>query len=545
MNKNTKIDLVILIIITILFSIISSLLSYMKYMAFNASVYDLGVSSLLIKNAMEEPVQYQKLIYFIMYPFYYLYPSQTALMAFQDTLLCFSSIPIYFTGRKIIKKHYYALIISMLWLIYFPLSGVMWFDFHFMALFPFLFLTAYMFFTYEKYQYSLIFIFLSAITDYLAPVIIIFFLISLLLKHRKLPKYYYMPVVILFITIFAMVNIFEPSYTLAFINIPFLFSHLNIIYSSIGRKIIYIIMILLPVFFIAAFVPEILMAVPYTLLMFSHDYFPYFQPILYQYPALIAPAVFISVVAFVGKYEDKKIYKLNMKRIITVAIALSIATWFLFTPVGNLISDNNSSISYVNYVSMGNYNTYNEISYHKYDSELNNIIKSIPYGSSVAIQNNMPQLVQYYNYSLPINNYNASPEYIVDDPYSVWFYNVTISGNTVSSMVNFVNCKICNGYGIVDSESGIVLLEKNYTGKIKDFVPMDIKAGNNTYINFLSPGEYQFNYNGNGSVKMITTNGMFNITMKDGIGYFNTGKYITDFKLIFSGSNIDIRQLSA
>lgn len=235
-----------------------------------------------------------------------------------------------------------------------------------------------------------------------------------------------------------------------------------------------------------------------------------------------------------------------MKRIITATIALSIVTWFLFTPVGNLISDNNSSIGYANYISMGNYDTYNEISYHKYDFELNNIIKGIPYGSSIAIQNNMPQLVQHYNYSLPLNNYNGSPEYIVDDPYYIWFYTVTLSGKTVSSMVNFVNCKIGDGYGIVYSESGIVLLEKNYTGKIQNFVPLDIKSGNNTYINFLSPGEYKISYNGNLFVEISNGERYYNVSVKDGTGYLHLNKYIVDYKINFTGNGtIKINEINS
>ena len=46
----------------------------------------------------------------------------------------------YNVSRKIIENSKYSVIISILWLMYFPLTGVQWFDFHFMALFPTLFL---------------------------------------------------------------------------------------------------------------------------------------------------------------------------------------------------------------------------------------------------------------------------------------------------------------------------------------------------------------------------------------------------------------------
>ena len=92
-----------------------------------------------------------------------------------------------------------------------------------------------------------------------------------------------------------------------------------------------------------------------------------------------------------------------MKRFVTVALAVAIITWFLFTPYGNLITDNNNGMHGANYLVMGNYETYSHIHYTTYDQELQNMINSIPKGSSVAIQNNMPQLVQISSCSIREN----------------------------------------------------------------------------------------------------------------------------------------------
>ena len=63
MEKNIKKDLIIIIPLTIVFMVLSSVISYLKYITFHADVYDLGVSSDLIKNAFIYPIVYNKIIY--------------------------------------------------------------------------------------------------------------------------------------------------------------------------------------------------------------------------------------------------------------------------------------------------------------------------------------------------------------------------------------------------------------------------------------------------------------------------------------------------
>ena len=101
MEKNTGKDIAIIIPVFIVFSIASSLLSYMRYITFHSTVFDLGVSSDLIKNALTSPVVYNKLIYFLMYPLYSLFPSQIGLMVFQDVLVSAGVFPVYFIGGNL------------------------------------------------------------------------------------------------------------------------------------------------------------------------------------------------------------------------------------------------------------------------------------------------------------------------------------------------------------------------------------------------------------------------------------------------------------
>ena len=526
MEKNTRRDLAIIIPVFIIFSVASSLLSYMRYITFHSTVFDLGVSSDLIKNALTFPVAYNKLIYFLMYPIYSLFPSQVGLMVFQDVLVSAGIFPVYFIGRKLIKNHNYSLLLSLIWLFYFPLAGVEWFDFHFIALFPTIFLTGYCLILYDKFKSSLFFILLAITTDYLAAVIVVFYLITLAMRHKKVPKYYYSLIIILILITFIGVNLKEPSYTLQFLNISAILKNPSIITASLFRKILYFILDTMPLLFISFFVPEILLILPYAGLVFAHNYYPYFQPILYQYPALIAPGIFIAGAVFIGKHEKANFHHINMKKFITVAFAVAIITWLLFTPYGNLVSDNNHDIGTANYLVDGNYATYSNIHYTEYDKELQRMVNAIPAGSSVAIQNNMPQLVQFYNYTLPVNGYNGSPQYIITDPYSTWFYNATISPGTVTDTLSLVNHKLVSGdYGILMEVSGMILLEKNYGGKILGFIPYRNTAFNGTSINFMPPGNYSINIDHN--ITVNSTQCTFTAESHNGIVNFSLKQYLT------------------
>ena len=382
MDRKTERDLAIVMIFTIMFSIASSIISYMKYISFHDSVYDLGVSSDLLKNAMSNSVEYQKLIYLLMFPIYHFFPSQIGLLAFQDSFICMGSIPLYFISRKTIDNRKYSIIISLLWLLYFPLAGVQWFDFHFMALFPTLFLIGFAFLVYGKYKESLIFMYLAGITDLLAPVILIFLIIILIIKKTKIPKYYLYAIVVPISSVLVIAIIKDPSYILGFINMHSLYSNPKILYSSLNRKILYFVLAGIPLGLVSFIVPEAILIIPYIGLVFAHNYTPYFQPILYQYPALIASGMFIAFIYGLKKISSSKL-KVGIKHIMPVVVAITVITWLLFTPYGNLLTDNNSGLPYANEISMGNYDAYSSITYSIEDRELSSMIMKIPKGSSI------------------------------------------------------------------------------------------------------------------------------------------------------------------
>jgi uncharacterized membrane protein len=71
------------------------------------------------------------------------------------------AVPLYFFAKDTLNSRVVAVVFSLLYLLYPPLQGVNWFDFHLQAFLPFFFFCAIYFLTKEKWPYYFLFIFLS------------------------------------------------------------------------------------------------------------------------------------------------------------------------------------------------------------------------------------------------------------------------------------------------------------------------------------------------------------------------------------------------
>ncbi len=197
------------------------------------------------------------------------------------------------------------------------------------------------------------------------------------------------------------------------------------------------------------------------------------------------------------------------------------------------MTNDNSHFSYLNEYVGGNYQTRERLSYTHYDYYMNKAISYIPLGSTVAIQNNIPQLTSNYRWVLPTNKYNGSPMYILDDPYSIWFYNATISPGSYTNFIAYSNMKLQNGYGIVYEAVGITLLEENYTGSPVYFVSYTLTTTTNSNIRFLPPGLYLVHISFKGTINIISNNIFIgSLIGEDGIFTFFTGIFLTTVQFL-------------
>ena len=171
--KKSKSGLIILIIGVVLYSILWSFISIEKYDALNASVYDLGFSMQglwFVTHEIRSPYDFYSLfvskgLLYLLAPLYYVM-SAPLLLILQSVALGIGSLPIYGIASNKLKDNKIALAISIFYLIYFPMAGINWFDFHYQMFFIVLFLFGYYLYIKERYLYSVIVLGISGLVRY-------------------------------------------------------------------------------------------------------------------------------------------------------------------------------------------------------------------------------------------------------------------------------------------------------------------------------------------------------------------------------------------
>ncbi len=366
---------------------------------------------------------------------------------------------------------------SISYLLYYPLSGVNWFDFHFMALFPTFFLFGFYFHLVKRNAISILSMLLATICDYLVPLIMIFYAVHLLLVKReeriKELKFAYV------ITGISLV-IFIGAMIYASKLLPLDYTNLTGTSTSTTfgpnylSKTSYLLQMQFPVVFTSFLAPEtLLMSVPYYALAFVNNYQPYISTMYFQYPALTAPVIFISSVYGLKRMRQFLGLRINLSKylktftgiVIAVILVLNIVLFSFYTPVGELYTSNiNGNVSTFITGNDYSYNAVSSINVSICDLELADMIHLIPKGSSVLIQNNMPQLSVGYNWTLPdfyINN--TFPTYIVIDPYSYYYSHYSVAYHETNyTMQTLSNFLIATGrYSVLSSFKEIKILKLN------------------------------------------------------------------------------------
>lgn len=554
----SNISTIIVVIFTITVGLVYAWIAYLRYITFNADVWDLGIASQLLFTTLHgqftptvqnpQPISVNRLIYFFLVPIYYFFPSPSTLLILQSIWLTLGAIPIYMISRKLSIRDSYSAVFAISYLLYFPLGGVYWFDFHYMALFPTFFLFGvYFYFSGRIYASAILMVF-AMITDFLIPVIMFFFGLFAMYHEKKvnnkppLRNYYSITIMISSITLFLLVNfIYGFGYTLHWANNPSTSSaYLSTISYSLPSKFAYFGILFAPLLFLSFFAPAFLVTIlPYFIFAMVHNYVPYFTPLYYQYPALTAPIIFISAILGFRRLNTKfsKTASKNLiKTIITLVLIVNIVLGVTLSPLGNEITGQGFP-----------YHSQNKTTVSKDDIVLKSMVSLIPKGSSVLIQGNMPQLINGYKWYLPymINN-TTLPSFAIDDPYNYFFNNsVPILPPVVSNEVSVFNSLSNSGnYGIYAEEYGIVILKKYYNSTPIVYKPLvhvfskvtqipNINGTNQTSPafmystkgTFMVPGEYIITISSDNAT-INTTNAMIvvNSSSQSGVHEYNVLK---------------------
>ena len=507
-----QIEILIIILGVVIYSLIYSYITVAKYNAYNATIFDLGVNANFLYGVFHGGVSLSpdspyfintgKMIYLVMAPFYHLYPHEQVLLIFQSVWIALGSIPLYFLARKKLGDGFVSVAIGLTWLLYYPMAGVNWFDFHLMAMFPTFFLLGIAALEYGRKKLSMFFLVLATISDFLIPLVMILFAITIIYmrsrnKEKQIIDFLVISLIAISVGILLITNLTHGlSYTTSYAYNNA--TKVSIFSSGYTQIILYFVRIFLPLGFIAFLAPECLvLLLPFLALVSVSHYRPYVDTMFLQYPSLTAPLVFLASVS--GFQKIRKFRKFSLKsiqpvirRFANLVLIFNIILAIFLTPAGNLATNHiyNSHVGNTLSGTNGIYNTGSQISQQTYDHYISEMISMIPSGSSVLAQNNLPQLSQGNNLIMPsailINGSTVKPDYVIVDPYNPFFLNPVFPGESISTnAMNAFNKLYKSGdYGILAEASGIVLLEKSYAGKPILYVP---SYYNYSLSNLMSP----------------------------------------------------------
>ena len=502
-----------------------------KFYSLNSSVYDLGISMQTAYTVMRYNTSVGSLISFLLtrnglsilmtpialaksYPF---------MIAIQSTLVGAAVFPIY--GISILNrfKKSESLMIAASYLIFFPLSGLVWFDFHYQMFFVFFFLLAYYLYKKNKLKLSIAAFLFSGFCRYPFMIFPLLFSLTLLMemalsgsfRHKEIDKRkFYFSLVLLI----AAVVVIVAGYILngGISSVPLHTGNSNNPFQDMNIKLLTIFILFAPLLFIPFFSHRsVILSIPFLYLLFTSNSGAYTYPMLLrrQYSSGIVPFLYLGLIEGLNnihilhsKFKSSKIKlkysatlpkasrnnalgqtkksraKLTFDRVaVTCILGCLVAASFFFQPYGplNQMTGNNFHLNAVTNINMSIFNS------------LENVLSIIPANEShVLIQNNIVEaLPGPIGRIVLVPQYNVGPNISEADILNNSF--PTLEGNIVgrtpidyaiadvnnqNTLLQFGNSHFPNMiemcqlllsshlYGIRAEENNIVLIQRGYVG---------------------------------------------------------------------------------
>jgi uncharacterized membrane protein len=195
----------ILVALAILaYGIIFSYFTILKHYTFNSFATDLGV----FDQAFYTTIFHGKLFYytpelwinltgyyfgvhfspilFTLLPIYAIYPSPESLLVAQSFLLAIAAMPLYLLSKALLKSKKTSFALVVAYLLFTPLHGANWFDFHPQAFIPLLIFSLYYFFIKKSWKLYLVSVILTLmIQEHLPFILFVVALCNILAMHSK------------------------------------------------------------------------------------------------------------------------------------------------------------------------------------------------------------------------------------------------------------------------------------------------------------------------------------------------------------------------
>ena len=382
-----KLDIFDFLVITAVstYALIFSHFTILKHYAFESYAADLGIfnqafyttifhgklffytaEQWLVPSGCFFGVHFSPILFFVI-PFYAVYPRPETLLVFHSFLLALGALPIYALSNLLLKDKKFSFMIVLIYLLYTPLQGANWFDFHPQDFIPVIVSSTYYFAIRKSWKKFILFAILSLmIEEHLLYIMVMLAIYNILatfskinaknLIHIKMKIKSNRALSSILILIICFVwqlittqvkNLFPPSKdfldfyraegvykVLGFKeDIKFLpiYVLLNLqktfeaLYYDYHVKMFYIMALFSPVLFICFLHPISILIIAILLPILLTNNLPYYT-IGAQYPLYLVPLIFISTVEGLSRLHRKKVaIKTLLKLMILVSLFFTIS----------------------------------------------------------------------------------------------------------------------------------------------------------------------------------------------------------------------------
>lgn len=593
MDKTTMMPILLLLVAVFLYALFWSYATIQRFDSGHSAIFDLGISMQRIWNVYSTPQTPRSVLFevtnygtvFLLVPFS-LFKNYAGLLTFQSIALGVAAVPIYKISRYYLRDPWASLAISISYLLFFPLSGINWFDFHFQSLFIPFFLFGYYFYLRENYLTAIVFFALSGVTKfpYIAfPALFSLYLLVQFFYRRRSHDFIYGNKALwfaIFLFLISTVLFILGYYTFSLtgsLGTELKISQNHNIEYLLKAKILTVVLLLLPVLFLPIFSKKwFIFLLPFFFVMVYSNSWTFVYPSLFtlQYSSSIVPFIFLGTIDGLytiqrrgnhGKAKRKKyigrlksFYSGEKLRPLTVIMLLAIILFGLFfQPYGPA-----NSVSQTNYYLTESTKVNTTLEYY-----INSELAMVPKYSTLLVQDNIPQayprplnmspqsmylvpgitnfckdisvqnaLMNRFPFIFNGKEYNTTIDFAIADITDYLNENSLYSGSP--NMISFLNILLSSHmYGIKAEEGGVMLLQRGFGNTPQNFVPYE-----HTFYLDKNSGSALFSEN---DIVREVSKGVYNMSFKaprysgEYPGYYMTllpGKY--SFSVGFERTNL-------
>lgn len=480
------------ILIPIVFFVVLSYYNILLYLSNYYTIFDLGLAyrtmylfitthtfvNWPVPYALVTAKPYTKLIYVPLSLTLLIYRGPTTVLVDMIAAVSAGGYAIFRIFKIRTSSTNMGLMAQMMYFLYPATYGLMAHGGNFMIFFTPLLLLSFMYYLEEKHYKSGVFALLSMLTFSFATIVVpLFYLITLIIDKRfikknltntedpdnnvalsvtsRLTKHKYYFLIVIF-AVGLIVFVYEASlYSLvglvnaARISTPGTGTAASTSGTSLFDTIFAVMPqmkwnfffdMLYPLVFIPLLTPYAFFILPFFLLVFYANFFPYYS-VNQQYPSMVSVFIFVGLVHFFRRHFRKSF----VKKMAPFLLITSIYSFAMLSPfsIGNFEQGN---IAYYSHVT-------------PLDLELNKGLSLIPLNSSVFIQNDIPQLMDRATVYMPGYYENQSVEFAVIIPPNMGFPSDQYSGYT-PYWANFFAHN--TSYGIYENIGGILIYKLHF-----------------------------------------------------------------------------------